>query len=323
MGSFENINYNTRPNKAIERKMINEALSRLSFIRELQEYRYIGMGATYFTDFNLFHKSLGIKNMVSIEQEESKRARFELNRPFSCINMAYGSSTNILPNLELEKHNNIIWLDYDYGLEDFIFSDLDIIVANSKVGSTFLISLNVLPQNKGTKEEKLQNIIDKIGRQRIPNKFLELNLGAKNIYIELIYELINRQINKSLLERNGDKQDKVYYKQIFNYFYQDGAPMLTIGGILHDNEMRTKINRMNLENLKHLSFNSQQYKIQCPNLTYREVQILNNLLPKELDISITGNIKNPELKKLPLNHGDIINYSEIYRYYPNYAETNI
>ena len=77
MSSFEKINYNLRPNKCIERKMMCEALGRLAFLEYLENYRYIGFGSPYFADFTLFHRSLGITKLESIEKEESKKSRFE------------------------------------------------------------------------------------------------------------------------------------------------------------------------------------------------------------------------------------------------------
>ena len=141
--SFEKINYNLRPNKSIERKMMCEALSRLSFIEHLNKYRYIGLGSPYFADFILVHKNLGITDLISIEKEESKKNRFEFNIPYSGIKMHYGLSTTIIPNLELDKKKNIIWLDYDDKISDFMFSDIDSFFLNSKTGSFFIMSVNV------------------------------------------------------------------------------------------------------------------------------------------------------------------------------------
>ncbi len=62
--SFEKINYNLRPNKCIERKMMCETLSRLSHLEHLHNYRYIGLGSPYFSDFSLFHKNLGITELI-------------------------------------------------------------------------------------------------------------------------------------------------------------------------------------------------------------------------------------------------------------------
>ena len=231
MDSFEKINYNLRPNKCIERKMICEVLSRLSFIDDLKNYRYIGFGSTYFTDFTLFHKQLGIDDLISIESAEHKKERFELNKPFSCIQILYGKATTLLPNLELNVKKNIVWLDYDGVLEDYMFGDIDTIVSSAKEGSVFMISLNV-DSLQGNKEGKFKSLAQKVGKQRIPIEFHNENLNGKK-FIEVIYKMIDMQINKSLSERNGNNLKKIEYKQIFNYLYKDGVSMLTIGGITY------------------------------------------------------------------------------------------
>lgn len=321
MASFEKINYNLRPNKCIERKMICEALSRLSFIDDLRNYRYIGFGSTYFTDFSLFHKQLGINDLISIESAEHKKDRFELNKPYSCIQIIYGEATTLLPNLELEKKKNIIWLDYDGAVEDYMFSDIDTVISNAMEGSVFMISLNVEPFI-GSREERLRDLISKVGKQRIPIEYQSINLNSKKL-VEVIYKMINMQITNSLSNRNGNNLKKIEYKQMFNYLYKDGATMITVGGILFSPDQKQYVNKMKLHELNHIKEGAEQYKIQCPNLTYKEVHLLNNLLPCEIKVNSNGKITNKEFEEIPLNPSDIKDYAEIYRYYPNYAETNL
>ncbi len=321
MSSFEEINYNTRINKSIERKMLAEAIQKLHYLSELNNYRYIGMGSTYFTDFVLFHRHLGLTKMVSIEKEQGKSLRFDFNKPFACVEMRYGTTTTVLPNLELEKQLNIIWLDYDGVINDYIFSDLDGIVARSSPGSVFLVSINV-ECGFGTKEERMQALVERIGKQRIPVEYTNVNLN-QNTYSKLVYEMVDRQIRKTLLERTKGNNSVLDYKQLFHYTYRDGAPMLTVGGILFDGQQAKQIKRMKFEELKHLSFDDKPYRITCPNLTYKEVHHLNNLLPCEIETNNRGHIKNTEFKNIPLNPTDIKNFAEIYRYYPNFAEINL
>ena len=61
------VDYSLRPAKATVRRMIVEALARLSPLVPVDEYRYIGMGSTYFRDFQIVHRRLGICDMVTIE----------------------------------------------------------------------------------------------------------------------------------------------------------------------------------------------------------------------------------------------------------------
>lgn len=323
MASFEKINYNHRPNKSIERKMIGEAIQKLDHIDDLINYRYIGFGSTYFTDFILFHKRLGIEKMISIEKEEDKykKLRIEFNKPFSCVDIKYGDSSTILPNLELDKQLNIVWLDYDDKISESVFSDIDSIVANTTAGSMFLVTLNTEPDS-GDKDARLQNLIERVGRQRIPSEFLDLNFNNIN-YPHVVYEMVDRQIRKTILERTGGDPSLLEYFQLFHYLYKDGAQMITVGGILLDGKQKKHLRKMKFKELKHLSDNQSAYRIKCPNLTYKEVHYLNNLLPCTLEKNQKGLIKNPEFKSVPLNASDIENFAEVYRYYPNFSETNV
>lgn len=61
------VNYRLRPAKNIERKMMGEVFGRLSAVEPLKAYQYVGFGAEFFSDFALYHQTLGIADMSSIE----------------------------------------------------------------------------------------------------------------------------------------------------------------------------------------------------------------------------------------------------------------
>jgi len=330
--SFEKINYTLRPNKCVERKMMCEALGRLAFVEPLENYRYIGFGSPYFADFALFHRNLGINDLISIEKEESKKSRFEFNIPFSAIKMKYGLSTTVLPNLELGKRKNIIWLDYDDKLSDFMFADIDTVFANAAAGSFFIISVNVEQEfqklsdigatRQTEKEFRLQKLIERVGQSRIPMEFLSVNFNTKNLS-EVSYEMINRQIARTLVNRNGAKRrDKLYYQQILNFEYKDNAAILTVGGIIYSSVEKRKFQQMAFQKLPFYMSKNVNFRINCPHLTAREIKALDRALPASLEVE-KGKFKNEVLKKIPLSITDIKNYAEIYRYYPNFAETII
>jgi hypothetical protein len=76
---------------------------------------------------------------------------------------------------------------------------------------------------------------------------------------------------------------------------------------------------MHLDDLPFIRTGKENYKIQCPNLTYREVKALDKALPDILEQE-GGVFKNLKLQAIPLIAADIKNYAAIYRYYPNYTE---
>ena len=330
--SFEKINYNLRPNKCIERKMMCEALYRLSFIEHLDKYRYIGFGSPYFADFILFHKNLGITDLISIEKEISKKDRFQFNIPYSGINMKYGESSTILPNLELEQKKNILWLDYDDKISDTMFLDIDTFFFNTMAGSFFILSVNVeedfMTLNSDDKEDRmsikefrLNELINRVGKSRIPIESMSLNMNTKNL-ISVSYEMINRQIVTTLINRNGKSKSKIIYKQLFNFIYKDNATILTIGGIIFDNSQKTQVAKMAFDNLSFIQTGMESYKIQSPNLTFREIKALDTALPDSVEFE-RGKFTNKKLQIIPLIPTDIKNYAKVYRYYPNFTEANL
>lgn len=330
--SFEKINYNLRPNKCIERKMMAEALNRLCFIDHLNKYRYIGFGSPYFADFIVFHKSLGITDLISIEKEESKKNRFEFNIPYAGIQMHYGLSSTVLPNLQLDSKKNIVWLDYDDKVSDFMFADTDSFFINAMPGSFFILSVNVEEdfmqisadeegKKMTLKEYRLSQLIDRVGKARIPNEFMEVNMNTKNLSA-VTYEMINRQITTSLISRNGKSANPIEYKQVFNFIYKDNATILTIGGIIFDKLQKPQVEKMRFEELSYTKDNNENYKIHSPNLTIREIKALDKALPDMLEEK-DGKFISKKLQNIPLIPTDIKNYAKVYRYYPNFSEITL
>lgn len=80
-GSYRIINYALRPAKAIERRMLCAALAGLHRFQRIEDYRYIGFGSIYFSDFQLLHRELGISDMLSIEKDVAAEACFRFNLP--------------------------------------------------------------------------------------------------------------------------------------------------------------------------------------------------------------------------------------------------
>jgi hypothetical protein len=121
--SFRSVDYSVRPAKAAERKMLCDLFRRLEPFGRTDTYRYVGFGSIYFTDFQLFHQSLAISDMISIEKEESNWPRFKFNLPFRCVDLRLGHSNSILPSLDWEKRT-LLWLDYDGKLTEEVLADL-------------------------------------------------------------------------------------------------------------------------------------------------------------------------------------------------------
>src|SRR5690606_26468287 len=145
-GSYRLINYALRPAKTAERKMLSDAFRKLSSFDKIESYGYIGFGSTYFSDFSLFHRAFGIDDMVSIEKDDNSVERFEFNKPYSCIDIKFDLSENILPNLDWSK-KKIVWLDYDDPFNSSMLIDLNTFISEAESASMFLMSFNAQPDS--------------------------------------------------------------------------------------------------------------------------------------------------------------------------------
>ena len=106
MKSATVLNYETRPCKFAERRMLLASIARIMGVLKLR-YQYIGFGGLSFTDFKLFHKELHIKEMYSIEAKY-EQSKLEFNKPYSCINILHGQSSEQLSSIDLSKPSMII-----------------------------------------------------------------------------------------------------------------------------------------------------------------------------------------------------------------------
>lgn len=320
MGSYEKINYALRPAKSIERKMMVDVLRRLAPFGNVSSYRYIGFGSTYFSDFVLVHKALGISNMVSIEQDVENQERFKFNRPYRCVSIEFGTSNEVLPTLPWTART-IAWLDYDYPLNASVLADVRFFVANAVAGSVVIVSVNAEPDRFPTgadadaPQQRLQKLKERVGETKVPEDVQGKQLskwGTAAAY----RRIIANEIQSTLAERNGvlDAGSRFEFKQLFHFHYADNAKMLTVGGVLYDEAQDALVNACNFEKLEFVRTDGEPYLVEAPNLTYREIRHLDRQLP----CTAVADLDAPGVPE-----DDVRKYSDVYRYFPTFAETEI
>ena len=327
MKSYEKINYSLRPAKCIERKMLCQAMAKLTHFQNIETYRYVGFGSTYFSDFTLFHKTLGIKDLVSIEQDAENSKRFLFNRPFSCIESVFKHSNDALYELSWENPT-VLWLDYDDKLERGMFDDIDSFFAQAAEGSMFIMSVNAHPEdfrtsdNKLLKERRQQMLEERVCREKLPIDIGRHTLGLGDLP-KVYRQIIIDQIHETLNDRNGmlKPENKIQFKQLFNFIYQDGAQMQTIGGVIYQAKNEDLLQKANFEELEFIKGFDDFFKIDIPCLTFRELFALDTLLPEKID-KATGRFNEDETPLTFLPPRDVKKYANIYRYFPAFTESN-
>ena len=319
-GSYSKINYRLRPAKAVERKIICDSLRCLSPFGEIKTYRYVGFGSTYFSDFIVFHKSLHIEDMISIEKDRNAKHRFEYNRPFGCIKIEYGNSYEVLPTLEWSK-KSIVWLDYDSPLEKKILDDIDTLTTKLVSGSVLIVTVSAEPErppNEGLSideihEFRTEKLHEKLTTEKkIPIDLKPSDLTGKNL-AKLYKRIIDNQLKQSLSNANSarSQDQKLNYKQIFDFRYADGSRMLTVGWLIFEQSDDELAKQCKFSTNFNITEVDKPYEIEVPNLTFKETQYLDSLMPTD-DCDAVDRICIP-LKDIKL-------YAELYKYFPSFVE---
>jgi len=311
--SFERIRFDLRPAKSVQRKMMCEAFHRLSAFERVDRYRYVGMGSTYFSDFSLFHRSLGIIDMISIEREVQKKTRFRFNCPYKCVQVEFGESTSVLSNLTWETPT-ILWLDYDGKLTREILSDVKHACAKVRSGSVVTVTVNAQPA--GGLKARLEQLRKRVGPDKIPIDVVSKTLKGWGL-ARVCRRILVNEIDETLKDRNiGEADaDKMTFRQIFNFQYQGSARMLTVGGIVYAQSEAGRMKKCAFDQVPFIRDGAEPCRIEVPCLTYREIRLLDKLLPRD----------NPEGFRGPrwLPSVDVKRYARIYRYFPTFAETDL
>lgn len=315
--SFKRIDYSLRPAKHAERRMLCDVFRRLKPFGRVEDYVYVGFGSIWFADFTLMHRSLGIKDMISIEQETSAQARIDDNKPFR-IPVDYRESKHALPDLDWSKRQ-FLWLDYDDPLSMDVLLDLRTVVNRACSGTVLTISVQCqkAPQYAAAEQDKMPGAptaIDRFtttfGRERIPPGTSDRNLigwpfGA------LSRAILLQEIDATLAVRNSAHTNVEMCRQLIcEIEYEDGAKMATISVIFYSPQDKPLVDQCHFDGLDFLPNPFAPVRIAIPKLTGREFKKLESQLPlrngDQLDLGTIPPI-------------DARHFVKIYRYLPNFA----
>ena len=309
MNSALKINYELRPHKFTERKMLLSTFARICHFYQ-SEYQYIGFGGLSFTDFKLFHKELHIEKMYSIEGGDISKERLEFNCPYSFIQIHKDLSTNVLSRIDLNKQS-LVWLDYDGVLDMYMFEDLSLLMRQLPYGSIYLITCNRELKFEGKEEYTVEQFQDEFGTL-IPFNVNIKDFTSLNNY-KTIHKMFSTQIQNIMRDRAKIGED-VQFLQLYNILYEEnrGARMYTFGGVITNTE--TQIENLNLNDFSFIRTDEDIYGIKIPNLTFREEIHINQHIPDKI-----ANLRSSNI----IDNKDIDKYIETYKFLPNFFDVRI
>ncbi len=315
--SYRLIDYSLRPAKFAERKMLCELFSRLRVFGALEHYRYVGFGSIWFSDCIVFHKALGICDMTSIERETDHAERFTFNKPYNGVDLKFGESGDVLPQLNWAGRS-LVWLDYDDTLSPAILDDVRTLASRVTSGSAIAISVNTMGQEDNRnddadpiKVENREQFFDLFGVDRTPPDLTSAELRGWTLSTTA-RRIIRGEIEDALIQVNSNRPagQQLVFKQIAAFEYSDGAKMTTIVGVVVDEGQNGLFESCNFRQLSYFSEDDSCLRIKVPHLTPKEMRHLDRSLP-------AGNINDVDLG--PVLKSDAESYAGLYRFMPTFA----
>ena len=315
--SYRLIDYSLRSAKFAERKMICEMLARLKVFGSLESYRYVGFGSIWFADCVLFHRSLGIEKMISIERETDHEDRFIFNNPYRGIELKMEDSSTVLPTLPWDLRS-IVWLDYDDPLSPSILDDVRTVASRASPGTALIVSVQTqkLVDRRQEDEDPIEianhnQFRSVFGDQRTPHEMPNADLRGWRLS-RTSRRIIRQEIEDSLRRINNVRElgQRIRYRQVVAFEYADGAKMTTIGGVFIDEGQNEIFEGAGFGALSFFQESEDAVRIEVPMLTPREMRHLDRSLP-------CG--EGEELNRGPIPERDAKRYAAFYRHLPNFA----
>jgi hypothetical protein len=276
--------YQLRPNKAVERLIFLELLSRLDAVLRIRgDYDYVGFGGPQMEDFRLLHEVFPEMKMVSIEREPEVLKRQRFNGPHTNVRCKLQSSSDFV--LRASDHRKlVVWLDYTEANERTSqIGEFQSLVQNLRSLSVVKMTLNAAPATlggiageHGLQAKRLKVFLLDFDRC-FPNGLEEEAVTDENFPSTLlsVVDYASREAFRS----RPDWQ----FQPLTSASYTDSRQqMLTITGILGT---KTEIaNVLAVSQLATWDFSrltwTDPVRIQVPELTLKERIFINQLLPK-------------------------------------------
>jgi len=325
VSSSYRVQYDVRPAKQVERRMLVDALQRLAAAGfPVADYQYTGFGAIYFVDFILFHKVLGMSKLLSLEQVKSLTSRMVFNRPFSCVEIKMVPASSEIPNLPRDLRH-LVWLDYDGVLQKDFLSDIQSAITVLPAGSILLVTVDVEPPEDhdyrpvdphfdGSKEVLGPKHWKRYFEYHA-SSYLKLGLSdtdfGKSELILRSTEILKAAFTKSIVAR-----PELEFLPMFNFAYRDSHSMLTMGGMIAGRAEKRQLRASTMGETVYYrdDFQGPPFEIKVPRLTRKERIYLDREMPCSDDWVPEDFDLDPE---------DVRHYRDIYRFLPAFAEISL
>lgn len=334
-GAF--VPYHQRQNKAVDRHVFIDLLTRVNRIRSIGEYKYVSFGGPFLEDFKLLHTHFGNTNLVSLEKNPVALGRQAFNRPLSCIDCKSIDSGTFVDGYEAVE-NAIIWLDYaEANKTAEQFSEFQTILSKLMSYDILKITINANPNSlhreggfeKDGKRETLEACLNqRLSKLKLRiGDHLDSSISAADMTKDRLPLILSKALEHAA---NSVMQSRRLTNEIFQplltFVYSDSEhQMLTLTGIVLPRGTKgwflkeTGINKWRLASTKW----GEAKRIMVPALTAREKLFMDQCLPNSSGRKIQQKLNFFFDDKPEVSIKIIESYKMFYRHYPNFQRVFI
>ncbi|HOC92730.1 MAG TPA: hypothetical protein PKH33_10225 [bacterium] len=301
--------YHLRLNKAVDRNLLIEVLSKLSNNYTLSNYTYYGLCGPFLEDCRLINTFYPNIKMVSIEQNEETYKRQKFHKFTKRLELHHASLNDFITTYSCTGRE-IFWLDYtDLKIERFL--EFNKLLDRGCNGTIIKLTLRA---NREQGVESFKEIFQSLLPSAVSDQYIKKSLP------ELIQKMIRKSVEGILPASNG-----IVFQPISSTYYSDGTDMLNVTGIICE--------LGNVDMVKGLfatwKFANTEWeaphKIKLPVLSIKERLHLEHLLPDE------NNTERNLATKLGYMIGEseaensemMRQYADFYKYYPYFTKVAI
>jgi len=223
--------YHLRPNKAVDRLTLIDAIKHLGKLSDLSEYTYYGFGGPTLEDFRLLYEFHPEIRMISIENNDETYKRQQFHAPCRTVHLKLKKTEfkTFLARYEANNKKSIFWLDY-ISLKYAHLEEFMVLLGKVSPYSVIKLTLRCEPSDYFGKDEsevsRKKQEFQKEFQEVLPHPSDEPPSAFAD-FAKLVQDMAQIAAQKALSSTTLLK-----FVPISSFCYADGAGMFTLSGIV-------------------------------------------------------------------------------------------
>ncbi len=301
--------YHLRPNKAIDRLVMIEAIRRLEQIGSLADYTYYGLGGPYLEDFRVLYELCNEIGLVSIEAMDHIYKRQKFHRPCKTLDLRNLDLFEFINEYEADEEKSIFWLDYT-DLEYINFEYFGLLL--TKISRNSMVKVSLRADHKDYLDPETHEEF-KAKFQKIMPDPDAIPPGRSLQYAKFIQDML-----EVIAQRSLPGALPLMFQPINSFYYSDTNGMLTVTGVVCARNEEAKIREV-FQDWKFSNFEwYNPARINVPILSTKERLLLQGKLPtsKPAGEFLLQTLGYRIEKSLSQTRNQLEQYADFHRYYP-------